>query len=207
MTPCERLCLPGRRIAVETRDDGAATLTGYAAVFYRKDDPGTEYRIFDDLIERIEPGAFRRALAENQDIRALFNHDASAVLGRVPETLRLDEDEIGLRYAIVLPPTQLGRDVAALVARGDITGSSFSFAVRSQRYDYLDGVAIRWLTDVDLYDVGPVTFPAYDATNAAVRAEADRLKAECLADWDRRRRAAAAAKSAVEAVARCAQEC
>lgn len=150
-------------------------LVGYAAVFFREDDPATQYELRPGLVERIERGAFARAIVEGHDVRALFNHDANQVLGRVPDTLSLVEDAIGLRYTIVLPDTQLGRDLAALVARGDITGSSFSFMVRAKRDDKLvDGTRVWTLLDVDLYDVGPVTFPAYEATTAETRARLER---------------------------------
>ena len=56
-------------------------------------------------------------------MRALFNHERGALLGRTCSgTLRLSEDGTGLRYEIDLPDTTVGRDVAALLERGDLTG-------------------------------------------------------------------------------------
>lgn len=160
--------------AVEIRnsDDGTPQLTGYAAVFYRADDPGTEYALAEDYIERIAPGAFAATLVAD-DIRGLFNHSADKVLGRVKSgTMRLAEDEKGLRYEIDLPDTATGNEVRELVKRGDITGSSFGFIVTGQEHEErADGVLVRNLTGVSLVDLGPVTFPAYKSTEVHTRAE------------------------------------
>lgn len=193
MSDHERLPRRDAQLRIETREDGPQRLVGYAAVFY-DGRPETEYRLWDDVVERIAPGAFARALREQQDVRALFNHDASELLGRTPETLSLVEDERGLRYEITLPPTQRARDLATLVERGDLTGSSFAFVVRKQEAEVVDGVTIHTILDVDLYDVGPVTFPAYEATTVARRQHVAALRA--LAAEQRWRRIAAAAARA-----------
>lgn len=163
--------ITGRKVGVETRSDGGKTIVGYGAVFYRATDQGTEYRLWKDMVERIKPGAFDRALSERQDVRGLFNHDAARILGRTASgTMRLSIDEIGLRYEIDLPDTQEARDLATLIDRGDITGSSFSFGANKTEWeDMPDGMSVRAIVDLDLYDVGPVTYPAYEATSAAVR--------------------------------------
>lgn len=166
----ERRDFKSQNIGVETRADGGRTLTGYAATFYREADPGTEYQLWDNTYERILPGAFDRAVAED-DVRALVNHDSSQIVGRKSAgTLRLSTDSRGLKYEIDLPDTTAGRDIAESVKRGDITGSSFGFMVDEQAWRSLpDGREIRELVALRLLDVGPVTFPAYEATNVAVR--------------------------------------
>ena len=172
--PIERRFAPAD-IAIERREDGTATLRGHAAVWYRKKDPGTEYQLWSDTVEHIEAGAFAKALADKQDTRALFNHDASAVLGRTAAgTLRLSEDKRGLLYEIDLPDTQLARDLAASIERGDISGSSFSFTVAREEWKLEKNREIRTILEVGtLYDVGPVTFPAYTSTDAGIRAAGD----------------------------------
>jgi len=159
-------------IHVEKREDGTATLRGHAAVWYRKSDPGTEYDLGYNMVERIQKGAFARALAESQDVRGLFNHQPDHVLGRTTAgTLRLREDSKGLAYEIDLPDTQLARDLVASIERGDITGSSFAFVIRAEEWEFKKDRDIRTITEIDtLFDVGPVTFPAYAATDTGLRA-------------------------------------
>lgn len=169
---------------VEVREhDGVKTISGYAAVFYRADDPGTEFELFDGFIERIAPGAFSDAMGRD-DVRALFNHEPNLILGRNKAgTLRLSEDEVGLRYDIDLPDTQTGRDVAESISRGDVTGSSFAFSITDQERRTENGVDVREIRGVNLYDVGPVTYPAYESTSVSSRSgeiseEVDALKAD-----------------------------
>lgn len=169
----ERRMTPAGEVKVETRSDGGKMLVGYGAVFYRAGEPGTEYRLAPDVVERIAPGAFDRALSQKQDARGLYNHDPNMLLGRVSAgTMRLSADARGLRYEIDLPDTQLGKDIPALISRGDLSGSSFSFRINGktgQRFDKGDEFDVRNILDVDLYDAGPVTYPAYEGTTAAMR--------------------------------------
>jgi uncharacterized protein len=164
---------------VNTRADGVGTVTGYAAVFYDANDTGTEYRLWSDMVERIRPGAFDRAIRED-DVRALFNHDPNQVVGRNRAgTLRLLVDARGLKYEIDPPDTQAGRDLVTSLKRGDIDGSSFSFVPLKTTWEEVrDAVtgtvtAIRWIDEAQLYDVGPVTFPAYTGTAASARNDED----------------------------------
>lgn len=166
-------------------------MTGYAAVFYRENQPGTEYIPWEGHVERIANGAFAAALERGDDVRALFNHDSDQVLGRLSAgTLALAEDDTGLRYEIDLPDTTIGRDVRELVQRGDITGSSFAFRCNEWEDERRDDVMIRTIQSVELVDVGPVTFPAYEGTYVESRsAEALRktLTAERIATEHKRR--------------------
>jgi HK97 family phage prohead protease len=142
---------------------GPGTVVGYAAVF---DKMSQDLGYF---VERIQRGAFAGCLA--QDVRALKNHDSNYLLGRNKSgTLRMGEDELGLRVEIDLPDTQVGRDTAEEIARGDMDGMSFSFVADVDQWDYSGTVPVRTLVKVrDLYDVGPVVYPAYTDTSAAMR--------------------------------------
>jgi uncharacterized protein len=171
-----------QRVAVETRADGKRTISGYAAVFYDPADAGTEYRLWEDVAERIMPGAFDRAVKED-DVRGLFNHNDSLLLGRTSSgTMRLSVDARGLKFEIDPPDTQTARDLLTLLDRGDVTGSSFAFVPEDTSYREVDGVYIIERNAVKLYDVGPVSFPAYSATEASARSvtaeEAERVRVE-----------------------------
>jgi hypothetical protein len=148
------------------RSEGEPTkIAGYAAVFNRdSEDMG--------FIERIAPGAFKKAL-KNSDTRALFNHDSNIVLGRESAgTLTLKEDERGLFMEVTPPDTQLVRDmVLTPIERGDISQQSFGFTVSSDKWEDVDkDVPKRMILEVrELFDVSPVTFPAYPDTSVALR--------------------------------------
>jgi len=128
-------------------------------------------------------------------VRALVDHDPSKVLGRWPKpgTLKLAEDDKGLRMEITPPDTTYGRDIVESVRRGDITGASFGFQIREKGEKWTeDGkVQVRELIDVDLFDVSVVTYPAYDSATVGVRAASDLRQCRTLRPWiaGQRRRA------------------
>ena len=191
----ERRNCAAAEVRIEGEGEGRK-IVGYAAVYYRADDPGTEYTLWGDNVERIMPGAFDRAIGEDDTV-GLFNHDSNLVLGRrTAGTMRLTVDDRGLRYEIDPPDTQVGRDVVASLSRGDVNGSSFGFRIDHEEWiSEGDGVSnVRLIRGVELFDVGPVTFPAYTSTAAGMRADADTLdeaKASRLA-WQGKMLAAAA---------------
>lgn len=163
----ERRAFVVEGLKVEKRSEGGATLRGHAAVFGQLSEDLGGFR------EQVAAGAFAEAI-EKDDIRALFNHDANFVLGRNrSKTLRLAEDARGLAIEIDLPDTPTVRDlVAAPIERGDVSQMSFGFSVRPGGQDWAkddNGITIRTLKRVRLFDVSPVTFPAYPMTDIAVR--------------------------------------
>lgn len=144
--------------------DEKPQISGYAAVFNQ------ETKIGSYFTEIIKPGAFTRALQEKQDVRALINHDSNLVLGRTKsKTLRLVEDDKGLRYEIDPPNTTIANDLRESIIRGDIDQSSFAFVAVKQVWREEGEQLIREIVDVDLYDVSAVTYPAYDATSVSAR--------------------------------------
>jgi len=153
-------------LRIEPDGDGPGNMTGYAARFNKWSvDLG-------GFVERIKPGAFEDAI-EGDDIRSLKNHDSNLLLGRVSAgTLELEENKTGLRFKNPLPNTTAGRDVAEEIRRGDLSGCSFSFIVADDGDEWAekDGVVKRTIHKFKrIFDVGPVTFPAYPDTSVAVR--------------------------------------
>lgn len=144
--------------------DSIGTMVGYAAVFERYSCDLGYFR------EKIQRGAFAKAIAAC-DVRALVNHDPNKLIGRKSAgTLRLAEDEVGLKVEIDLPDNSVGRDVMASLKRRDLQGQSFSFTTNIDQWDWSGETAIRTVIEVDeLFDVGPVAFPAYEETSAAMR--------------------------------------
>jgi HK97 family phage prohead protease len=125
--------------------------------------------------ERVAQGATSEAI-ELDDIRALYNHDPNMVLGRNrSNTLRLSEDSTGLHYEVDMPDTTYARDLAVSMERGDVTQSSFGFKVRSDGDTWAeddDGFPLRTLTRISLFDVSPVTYPAYADSTSGVGSRA-----------------------------------
>ncbi len=175
-------------IKIEKREDGEEPrIVGYAAKF------NTRSNNLGGFVEVIAPGAFDDVL--DDDVRALFNHDRNFVLGRTKAgTLTLTIDEVGLRYEITPPDTQTVRDmVIEPMGRGDVNQSSFAFRLPSDGYRWdegEDGVYIRTITRVSkLLDVSPVTYPAYNDTEASTRA-LEEARAACSGDIEEQRQLA-----------------
>lgn len=141
--------------------------------------------------ERFAPGAFSEAI--KGDVRALFNHDSSKVLGRTKAgTLRLKEDESGLSYDVDLPDTTVGRDLEVSMERGDIDGSSFAFNAIREEWDESEEMPLRTIYEASLKEVSPVTFPAYEDSAIALRSREDaRTEAEKARAEHNRQRAEA----------------
>ena len=149
----------------ELRATANSTIVGYAAVFDSPSVPINEHR--HSFTERIRKGAFTRTIAED-DIRALFSHDESKLLGRRKAgTLDLTEDSVGLRTTIRLPRTQLAEDVYENVRVGNLTGFSFRFQARKDNWSH--GGDQRELLDVQLSEISLVAFPCYPSTSAEAR--------------------------------------
>lgn len=161
----------------ETRADDGATqrIVGYAAVFYRADDPGTEFGLWDGAVERIMPTAFDAAIERGDDVVAVLNHNFDNLLGRTRAgTLKLETDSTGLRYTIEHNDSSLFGDVRDAIQRNDLDGSSFQFQIDDDGVEWRseDGVEVREIRSVSrLIDVGPVVFPAYDGSSAGARSE------------------------------------
>ena len=149
---------------VEQREDGKKLIRGHAAVFNSETDLGW-------FRERIAPGAFSESIGKD-DVRALFNHDENFILGRnTAGTLTMREDEQGLYVEIDPPDTQVARDLVTSIERGDISQMSFGFQTIKDSWETEENAAkdLRTLEKVKLWDVSPVTFPAYQETDVAVR--------------------------------------
>lgn len=157
------------------------TIEGYAALFNKR----TE--IWPGFFEEIAPGAFKNAIGKS-DVRALFNHDQNRILARTSSgTLQIGEDEKGLWYRFEMPDTTEGNDLLTMIKRGDINQSSFAFTVKVSEWHEENGNdTLRRITEVEeLFDVSPVTYPAYQDTTVSARKKAEEMpkKPELEPDW------------------------
>lgn len=164
----------------EVRQTGdGMTFSGYAAVWNSPSEPLP-------FIERIANGAFRKTLQSRNEIKLLWNHDSSQILGSLRAgTLRLTEDAYGLKVEADLPDTQLGRDTATLLRRGDVNAMSFGFSVPKGGDTWNADGTERTLKSVRLFEVSIVGSPAYSATagTATVRSF-DKLALRSQVDED-----------------------
>lgn len=160
----ERRFIPVEGLEVRTID-GEMSIGGVTAVI------GQESQDLGGFTEIIEAGAFDEAVASS-DIRALFNHNPDFVLGRnLSGTLELEIRDNGLHYKVPkMPKTRA--DVFEAIERKDVTGNSFAFTVAEDRYEKRDdGRMVRVITKFrELFDVGPVVYPAYSQTVVSTRA-------------------------------------
>jgi HK97 family phage prohead protease len=151
---------------VEGDEAKPAILEGYSAVFNMRSGN------LGGFFETIEQGAFADALGRS-DCRSLFNHNPDLILGRMSAgTLTLNEDKTGLFMANELPETRTAKDLIISINRGDITQQSFGFTVEKDHWGECKetGLAIRTIITIgELFDVSPVTFPAYPDTDIAKR--------------------------------------
>lgn len=139
------------------------TIEGYAAIF----DSETDLGWFSEELAR---GAFDDA--DMTDVVALFNHDPNYPLARTSAgTLSLQVDERGLKYSFEAPDTTIGEDLLKMIRRGDIAQSSFAFTIKNETWDERSGKKPkRRIDQVEaLYDVSPVTYPAYKETSVTAR--------------------------------------
>jgi len=167
-----------RTIQMEMRVEKPETgeppkIVGYAAMFES---------LSQDLggfVEKIRRGAFAKSLDSGADVRALFNHDSNLILGRTTAgTLKVREDDQGLAIEIIPPDTSYARDLLVSLERGDISQMSFAFRTKVEEWDTTREPALRTLVEVELFDVSPVTYPAYTQTSVSVRSQLESLERE-----------------------------
>jgi HK97 family phage prohead protease len=125
---------------------------------------------FRKFREQFKKGAFADSL-QKDDQRFLWSHDVAKVLGRTKNnTLRLNEDSIGLRFELDLPDTTLGDDTYKSIKRGDVDGVSFGFRMESHDIEEPeDDLMLRTVTKAKLLEVSIVAFPAYPDSEVSAR--------------------------------------
>jgi HK97 family phage prohead protease len=157
----ERRSVPFDDVELREASDGL-TFHGYAAPFDSETDLGP-YR------ETIERGAFGKTLADGADVRMLVNHEGIPLARTRSRTLKLREDKRGLLVEAKLDPNNpRAQELMSAMRRKDLDQMSFAFrAIQEIKPEDNDG--LRVLKEVELFDVSPVTYPAYEDTTAEMR--------------------------------------
>ena len=161
-------------------NDQPARVSGYGVVYY-DGSPGTEYKQ-GKYITRFMPGSVRTPAG---DIKSYFNHDPNLVLGRTDNgTLRISMDGRGVRFEVDLPATSYADDLRVLLARGDVKGSSVSVDIPGDQWKRVDGNYVREIHDATMFELGPVTDPAFAGTSAGLSFDASGDEPEGAAALD-----------------------
>lgn len=159
-------------------DGGLPTITGYGCVFNKYSQNLGGY------VEQIDPHAFDVTLSRDNDVKSYWNHDGSRALGRVSAgNLTLGVDTTGVLYSVTPPAVSYARDLAALVDAKIVAGSSFTFRVMPDGEHWSlteQGFPLRTIRALELYEMGPVTDPAYLDTEGEDNSVALRSLAKTL---------------------------
>jgi len=166
--------VPEFRASDDPGDDRLGTLYGHFAVF-------DEWTTIDSwwegkFRERIAPGAFAKTISENRgSIKVLYDHGYDPTLGNKPlgPLEELKEDTIGGYYEVRLIDTDYNRDFVVPALQADLLGASFRFRIIKDEWtepdDDSNELPERVIKELQLYELGPVTFPAYQAASAGIR--------------------------------------
>lgn len=155
----------GTEFRIQKDEEGKEYLEGYGIVFNSDSHP-----IYGMFIERIDPRALDNA--NMTEIISKYNHDINKVLGTTwANTLTYSIDSKGVKYRVLLPETETGREVKTLVERGDLRGSSFEFRTAKEGAVWTEEIRggikvdIRTVTNIaEVLDLSPVMRPAYPDT-------------------------------------------
>lgn len=167
MNKTEKRNLTASNVEIREAEDGKRTISGYAVKWEMKSHAMGYFKRFK---EQFKKGAFTESMT-NDDQLALWSHDTSKVLGRTKNgTLRLFEDDIGLRFELDLPNSTLGNDAYETIKRGDVDGVSFGFQMQKQEWDEndIDNIT-RSILKAKLLEISPVAFPAYPDSQVSAR--------------------------------------
>ena len=187
---------PVKQIELRAAASAPTQIVGYAAVFNQLSEDLGFFR------EKIAPGAFAGSIA-SEDVFALWQHQTDKPIGRKSNrTLGLKEDTIGLAAEITPPDTSWGRDAVVSVESGLVSHFSFGFQTIRDEWDYTNrDMPIRTLLEVKLFEVSPVTFPAYPQTSAEARAKVAEIRTRNGEGVDAGNRAQAQAQARESALA------
>jgi len=166
--------LEHRLADIELREDEASgVLHGRAVVYDSITDIGGMFR------EVIRPGSMAKTLRESKDIKALWQHDSMYPMGSTRAgTLELKDTETGLEFSLDPPKKSPYDGFVENIQRGDVSQMSFGFRVVKENRVVEEGqLDLREITELQLIEISPVTWPAYEDTEIQARA------ADVVARW------------------------
>lgn len=172
-------------IRMEQGEDSPPRVMGLGIIYGKKSQNlgGQKYQFY----EIIEPGAFAESIEVStkksaRPIKSYFNHDPNQVIAttRSDPPLKLMDTTEGVAYEAEIPPTSYGKDLEVNLARKNVEGSSFSFTVSEEEWkeEKRDDLYIttRRVIKGEVFEMGPVTDPAYLQAPASLRSAGDVLE-------------------------------
>lgn len=160
------------------------TLHGRFAVFNRWTRISSVWE--GEFMERIAPGAFAKTFEEHRDrIKVLYDHGRDPQIGNKPlgPIRALGEDTTGAAYEVDLIRASYNDDFIIPAAEAGLLGASFRFSIPEGGDEWItperstqgnpDKLPERTITQAEVYEFGPVTFPAYADATAGVRSGTD----------------------------------
>lgn len=168
------------RSAALSADSESKKLVGYVVQWNKESET-----LWGEYVERFAPNAFTDSLKSGKDVRALFEHDHTKLLGRTSSgTLKLEEDSTGLRFELIPPDTQLGRDLLVSVERGDISGMSFGFRTIKNEWDFSVEPNLRTVQQAELVEITVTSIPAYPDSSLEILKRSQAVaKGQNVANW------------------------
>lgn len=166
--------VPELRMEQVLREDGSTQryISGYAVVFEQY-----SRSFYDEWVEIIDRGAFASTDMSDVVMVVDHSHNAGDVLARSRNgegTLDISVDDVGVKFRFAVPDTSVGRDIAQLIERGDISECSFAFWVKADEWRYGVGFGDKTMDErrilaVDkLADLSIVMRGAYPTTSVGI---------------------------------------
>lgn len=154
-------------LEIRETDDNKKMMSGYAVKWDQLSEKmGWYYR----FREKFKKGSFADSLRDDKQM-ALWNHNTDMILGNTKNgTLRVLEDDTGLRFENDLPDSEWGKCAHECIKRGDVDGVSFGFKMLGEEWDEsdLDNIT-RTITKAKLFEISPTPFPAYSQSEVQAR--------------------------------------
>ena len=181
-------------IRADKNEEHGSFVEGTPIVFDQKTNLGW----YDEIIDR-------HALdnCDLKDVRFLVNHNtdmtplARSRNNNENSTMQMvvREDGMHIRVNLDTENNSDAKNIYSAIGRGDVSGMSFMFSVRGDKWDDLESDhPVRTITDISkVYEVSAVTFPAYEQTSIDARAKAtlDSAKATLESVREEKRKAEA----------------
>lgn len=121
--------------------------------------------------EKVAPGAFVESLLDStRDVFALWNHNTDFPLAsRNAKNLVLEDTDKGLNFRFEVDDSLWGDFAYRRIKDGTVSKMSFGFRTVTDEWHTQEKEEVRTIVKAELYEISPVLFPAYTATNAEAR--------------------------------------